>query len=119
MNQVLQWSYDLTKLFLGGNDITEDVVPCIITNKTEEVVQQTEGVCNSRVVRNIRGGTPKSSSTQLHCTPILHKTESQTINRTLKRQLSDHPFVHLSAQPFQRDQNPLESLETAVCAGEI
>ena len=102
--EVLEWSHDLTILFLGGNDIYDGCVPSRITNDIQNVIEQIHEYCESQIAFILVEHRNPPPRNRFNVSADQYNRVSNNINNRLKRKYKSKSYVRflsVGAKPFQ------------------
>lgn len=103
--RVLNYPYDLTILFFGGNDMHNNCIPSVNFNNIQNVIEQIHSYCNSHICfvilehRNLVRGNWFNIDTDQYNKVV------NNINNRLKRKYKNKSYVQflsITAKPFQQ-----------------
>ena len=105
LREVLEWEHDLTILWLGSNDIRHETSTAQLAQNIREIVAEIERRCLSKVIvtlieprlRHRRANRLEGNDYDL---------VAKSVNRRLKRSLSDHRFLNFTAPPYKQALSP-------------
>ena len=102
---VLDWSHDLTILFLGGNDINDDCIPSEIARDLQHVIELIHNRCNSSIALILIEKRNPTPNNRFNVTAASYNRIASNINNRLKRSYKNKPYVRflsVGAKPFQQ-----------------
>ena len=104
LREALEWSHDLTILFIGGNDIYDGCVPSRITNDIQNVIEQIHEYCESQIAFVLVEHRNPPPRNRFNVSADQYNRVSNIINNRLKRKYKNKSymrFLSVGAKPFQ------------------
>ena len=104
LSSVLNWTHDLTILFLGGNDINDHCIPSKIATDLQNIIQQIHTYCNSCIAVVLIENRNPPANNRFNVTAVNYKRIASNVNSRLKRFSKNKSYVKLvsvGAKPFQ------------------
>lgn len=101
---MLNWFHDITILFIGGNDISDNCIPAEIANNIIQVVERIHTCCDSTICLVLIEHRNPPPGNRFNVTASKHNIIANNINNRLKRKLKRNDyvrFISVSGKPFQ------------------